>query len=454
MDNVDKMRLEDLWPKAAELIKESLGDQIFDRWFAHLNIAVHPQKNCIELQSPNRFFKEWLQEHYGAFIKNALTMVANGEAIEVDFSINERRSREGGIKLSRPMASVSYGETPALNPRYTFDDFVIGPSNELAHAASLAVADSPGKAYNPLFIYGGVGLGKTHLMQAIGNYIIKRDPAIKVFYISSEGFMNQLIDAIQNRTTARFRERYRGVDVLLIDDIHFIAGKEATQEEFFHTFNVLYDAHKQIVVSSDRSPKQIPHIEERLVSRFEWGLVTDIHPPDIETRIAILRKKLEQAKTIVPGEVISFIADKIRSNIRELEGALIRVVAYAKFKGRPVGLDTVEEVLKDMLLEEKSRLTIEAIQERVARYFNISVSEMKTKKRNRVVVYPRQVAMYLVRELTDYSLFEIGGAFGGKDHSTVIHAQEKIESDIKNNPHTKSLIDMLVGEICGSVDKI
>jgi chromosomal replication initiator protein len=334
-----------------------------------------------------------------------------------------------------------------LNPKYTFESFVVGPSNRFAHAASMAVADSPAKAYNPLFIYGPVGLGKTHLMQAIGQEVLKRNPASKVLYITSEKFTNQLINAIKTGTTIKFREKFRTVDCLLIDDIHFIAGKEATMEEFFHTFNALYDAHKQIVVSSDKPPKDISHLEERLVSRFEWGLVTDIQPPDFETRTAILRKKAERENIAIPDEVTFFIADKIKSNIRELEGALIRVVAYSKLVGKEVDEAVAYEVLKDMIVETQRKITIDLIQRRVAEYFEIRPSDMTAKRRSKNVVYPRHIAMYLSRELTSYSFPEIGEQFGGRDHTTVLHGCDKIRKDIKKDSKIKSLVDKLVIEI-------
>jgi chromosomal replication initiator protein len=336
-----------------------------------------------------------------------------------------------------------------LNPKYTFESFVVGPSNRFAHAAALAVSESPAKEYNPLFIYGKVGLGKTHLMQAIGHYILQKKPSMKFIYISSEKFTNQLISAIQNRTTLKFREMYRNVDLLLIDDIHFIAGKESTQEEFFHTFNTLHDAHKQIVVSSDRSPKDIPALEERLVSRFEWGLVADIQPPDIETRIAILRKKAERETITIPDDVTYFIAEAIRSNIRELEGALIRVVAYAKLVGKDIDLELVKDVLKDVLIEQNKKITIESIQQKVAQYFDIRVADMRSKKRNKMIAYPRQIAMYLSRDLTDFSLPEIGEQFGGRDHSTVLHACEKVYRDMETKNGVRDMVNKISGSITG-----
>ena len=330
-----------------------------------------------------------------------------------------------------------------MNVKCTFDRFVVGPSNRFAHAASLAVAESPAKAYNPLFIYGGVGLGKTHLMQAIGHAIQQRWANRRIVYLSSEQFTNDLITAIQTKTTSKFRDRYRTVDVLLVDDIHFIAEKEATQEEFFHTFNALYDAHKQIVMSSDRSPKDIAGLEERLVSRFEWGLVTDIQSPDLETRIAILRKKAEESGAEVPPDVVTFIARQITANIRELEGALIRVVAYCHLFNRPMTAEVAQEVLRDMVREVSARITLEDIQERVATFYRITLADLRGLSRQRSVLYPRQIAMFLCRRLTEASLPEIGRAFGGRDHTTVLHAVDKITRELAQDMHKKQTVDRL-----------
>jgi chromosomal replication initiator protein len=331
-----------------------------------------------------------------------------------------------------------------LNPRYTFENFVIGQGNRFSHAACLAVADSPGKSYNPLFIYGGVGLGKTHLMQAIAHHARKKPTQPNFLYISSEKFTNHLINAISTRTTAKFREKYRSVDVLLIDDIHFLGGKESTQEAFFHIFNDLYDMRKQIVMSSDRPPKDIPSLEQRLVSRFEWGLVTDIQPPDLETRIAILKQKSGAESVAVSDDILFFIAEKIKSNIRELEGALIRIVAYSSLMNKGVTLDLAKEILKDYLREGPMKISIDTIQKKVADYFNIGLSDMRTKKRTKQIAYPRQIAMYLVRKLTDYSLSEIGDYFGGRDHTTILHAFKKIDGSIKKIEQVKALVERLI----------
>ena len=321
-----------------------------------------------------------------------------------------------------------------LNPKYTFDSFVIGNSNRFAHAASLAVAEAPAKAYNPLFIYGGVGLGKTHLMHAIGHYALQNNPNTKVVYVSSEKFTNELINAIRDDKNDEFRNKYRKVDILLIDDIQFIAGKERTQEEFFHTFNELHGANKQIILSSDRPPKEIPTLEDRLRSRFEWGLIADIQAPDFETRMAILKKKADVEKLNVANEVMVYIATKIKSNIRELEGALIRIVAYSSLTNRPITVELAGEALKDIISNKQNKnVTIDVIQDVVAAYFNLRIEDLKSQRRTRNVAYPRQIAMYLSRKLTDMSLPKIGEEFGGRDHSTVIHAYEKISDSLNTD---------------------
>jgi chromosomal replication initiator protein len=356
--------------------------------------------------------------------------------------------------LAMASAKSSERERPPrssnLNPRYTFESFVVGNSNRLAHAAALAVSEMPARAYNPLFIYGGVGLGKTHLMHAIGHQALARSPHLKVLYVSSETFTNEMINSIRDDRTDAFRNRYRSIDVLLIDDIQFLSGKERTQEEFFHTFEALHGASKQIVISSDRPPKEIPTLEERLRSRFEWGLITDIQPPDLETRIAILRKKAQLENLSLPTDAMTYIASKIQSNIRELEGALIRLVAYLSVTTQPCTVELAQEVLKDLIPESRPRkITIPLIQEAVARYYGLTRQELLDKKRTRSVAYPRQIAMYLARELTDASLPKIGDEFGGRDHTTVIHACEKIQADLASDPALRDVLAELTKELRG-----
>ena len=434
------------WNQVINNIKDKINPQAFETWISPLRVAGF-SSDKLSIEAPNKFFKDWILGHFADLLKEeAASICGKNISIEIIAPAESEATniRESQVELTEQFSQPSES---TLNSKYTFDSFVIGPSNRFAHAASLAVAESPAKAYNPLFIYGGVGLGKTHLMQAIGQYIAKKFKKSKILYITSEKFTNQLIASIQNRTTLKFREKYRSVDILLVDDIHFIAGKESTQEEFFHTFNTLYDAHKQIVISSDRPPKEISALEKRLVSRFEWGLVTDIQPPDLETRIAILRNKAAAQNIAVPDDVTFFIAEKIKSNIRELEGALIRVGAYSALIGRPVNLQLAEEVLKDAFKEEEKRITVDIIQKKVAEYFDLRISDMKSKKRNRAVAYPRQIAMYLSRDLTDMSLPEIGESFGGRDHTTVLHAYDKIQRCVKDDVKTQDLVNNIINNI-------
>ena len=454
--DMTRKKAHEIWEEALSHLKSRLGPRNHETWF-HGTRGVTIQNGSITVSVPSKFCKEWIQDKYSSVVKEALGATSS-EELGVEFVVEggeqgppqvqaQEEERKKLVSPAKPTPSPTSVKEGSFNPRYTFESFVVGPSNRFAHAASLAVSESPARAYNPLFIYGGVGLGKTHLMQAIGQSLLSKNPTTKILYISSERFTNQLITAIQNRTTLAFREKYRNLDVLLIDDIHFIAGKEATQEEFFHTFNALYDSHKQIILSSDRPPKEIQALEERLVSRFEWGLVTDIQKPDLETRIAILRKKVESNRLSVPEEATLFIAERVTSNIRELEGALMRVVAYSSIFEKQITLELAREVLKEMLLEEEKRITVDLIQKKVAEHFDIRIQDMKVKRRNKAIAYPRQIAMYLVRELTDHSLPEIGEFFGGRDHTTVLHAHGRIREEIKQNPTTQHLIHKLIVEI-------
>lgn len=458
MDNLVKISPSQIWTKIQESIQKELSAHAYERWIQPLK-ALDFEENHLTLGVPDDFYKNWVIDHYGSIISASLNEVLNIPDGQLDFKIvaPEQAAQPSSVVIptvSTVSVSLSPGPNASgiqyeniLNSKYTFESFVVGPSNRFAHAASMAVAESPAKSYNPLFIYGPVGLGKTHLMQAIGHEILRKNPNAKVLYITSERFTNQLINSIKTGTTIKFREKYRNVDCLLIDDIHFIAGKEATMEEFFNTFNTLYDAHKQIVVSSDKPPKEISNMEERLISRFEWGLVTDIQAPDFETRTAILRKKAERENLKIRDEVTAYIADKIKSNIRELEGALIRVVAYSKLVGKDVDESVAQEVLKDLIVETQKKITVDMIQRKIAEYFEIRPSDMTAKRRSRNVAYPRHVAMYLSREMTTLSFPEIGEQFGGRDHTTVLHAYEKIKKDIKKDQKTKSLVDKLMFEI-------
>ena len=433
------------WEEAQGDLKAKLGETIFATWILPLKFSTNDNQN-IDLQAPDQFFKEWVEKHYFGLIQEILKLRGlDNLLVRLTVSPDPPSTEAPCVTPATNIKSIPVVNTVNLNSRYTFDNFVVGPSNRHAHAYSLAVANSPAKTYNPLFIYGGVGLGKTHLIQAICHQIKNNTVSeVKICYISSEKFTNELIDAIVHRSTAAFRQKYRNLDILVIDDIHFIAGKESTQEEFFHTFNALYDAHKQIVFSSDRPPKEITNLQERLVSRFGWGLAIDIQPPDLETRVAILKKKIEREPVHVPEDVIFFIAGLIKTNIRELEGALIRTIAYSLLEEEPVTLQLTKEVLKDLLKEPVKLITVDFIQRCVVEEFGISLQDLKTKRRNKQVVLPRQIAMYLSRELTELSLPEIGELFGGKDHTTVLHSYKKLKENIDHNPELKKRVEKLI----------
>jgi chromosomal replication initiator protein len=402
---------------------------------------------------PSEFAKNWIESRYKDELARAWKETY-GNRSELRFTVKQPEKlvpealfpqEQAPVQKRKRTSDDRLSQVKSLNPRYVFENFIVGASNRFAHAAALAVAESPSKAYNPLFLYGGVGLGKTHLMQAIAHHVFVHHQNLKISYVSSETFTNELILAIQEGSTQEFRNRYRSADILLIDDIQFVAGKDATQEEFFHTFDALHQASKQIIISSDRPPKEISTLEERLRTRFEWGLICDIQPPDIETRIAILRKKAELEGRQVPLEVCQYIAERIPSNIRELEGALIRVLAFTALQKKEVNLHIAQEVLRDLLPEKRAvPISIDAIQEVVAGYYNISISDFSAKRRTRNIAFPRQVAMYLCRTLTDSSLPQIGHNFGGRDHTTVLHACSKIESERETNPDLDRSLDELI----------
>ncbi|MCX7884601.1 MAG: chromosomal replication initiator protein DnaA [Caloramator sp.] len=439
----------DLWQKVLNIIKSELSEVGFNTWIKCLEPLKLTQET-LYLSVPNDFTKNILEARYKDLISNAVKLTFS-KHYEIKLVLPDDEAYKNLDKSSSNTTKEKVlDDTPnsMLNPKYTFDSFVVGNSNRFAHAASLAVAESPAKAYNPLFIYGGVGLGKTHLMHAIGHYILSTNPNTKVVYVSSEKFTNELINSIKDDKNIEFRNKYRNIDILLIDDIQFIAGKERTQEEFFHTFNALYEANKQIIISSDRPPKEIPTLEDRLRSRFEWGLIADIQPPDFETRIAILKKKADVENLNVPNEVMVYIANKIQSNIRELEGALIRVVAYSSLASKEITVDLASEALKDIISNKNSKqITVELIQDVVSSYFNLRSEDFKSKRRTKNVAYPRQIAMYLARKLTDLSLPKIGEEFGGRDHTTVIHAFDKINESLENDPGLKDTIDELTKKI-------
>ncbi|RAV19531.1 chromosomal replication initiator protein DnaA [Paenibacillus contaminans] len=442
----------DLWQQVLSVIQTKISKPSFDTWLKSTKALSFTDTELV-ICTPNKFTQEWLESRYQKLIGSTVYEVL-GRQVNVYIVIDDGQSSAAAqpspaVTLPPPQSAVS--EEPfshMLNPKYTFETFVIGPGNRFAHAASLAVAEAPAKAYNPLFLYGGVGLGKTHLMHAIGHYVLEHNPKAKVMYISSEKFTNEFINAIRDNRGESFRNKYRNIDVLLIDDIQFIAGKEGTQEEFFHTFNALHEDSKQIVISSDRPPKEIPTLEERLRSRFEWGLITDVQPPDLETRIAILRKKAKAENLDIPNEAMAYIANQIDSNIRELEGALIRVVAYSSLINQDVSAHLAAEALKDIIPAGRPRsITIQDIQQKVGEFYGLRLEDFKARKRTKAVAFPRQVAMYLSRELTDYSLPKIGEAFGGRDHTTVIHAHEKISGNLKQDQELYKIIHNITEKI-------
>ena len=434
------MEIVSLWNRALQLIKGELSPPSFNAFFKQIIPLSVNSQNVLILLAPNEFTKSILEDRYLNIIENAVNQVSMDKykiklvLDENDVELNDTNDENLTNFTNISKSNINHN----LNPKYTFDTFVIGNSNGLAHAACVAVAEAPAKAYNPLFLYGGVGLGKTHLMHAIGHHIITQKKNAKVAYISSEKFTNELINSIKDDKNEDFRNKYRNVDILLIDDIQFIAGKERTQEEFFHTFNSLHEANKQIIISSDRHPKEIPTLEDRLRSRFEMGLITDIQAPDFETRIAILRKKAQIENISVSNEVMNYIAKNIKSNIRELEGALTRVVAYSSLTNKVITLELCVEALKDILVNKQNKeISID----------DIKIDDFNSRKRARSISYPRQIAMYISRELTNLSLPKIGEEFGGRDHTTVLHACDKISNDLKNDLVLKERLDKIILEL-------
>ena len=424
--------LAEIWEKTLQAVEPHMNKPSFETWLK-LTRPLKMEDNCLIIEAPNEFARDWVESRYSPLLISTLRNLLKDD-LEMKFVIKNDLQQKQRVPTPQPLKNIGEPSFPHLNPKYTFESFVVGEGNRLAHAASLAVAEAPAKAYNPLFIYGGVGLGKTHILQAIGHFVLQNSAHYRVVYVSSEKFTNELINAIRNNKTPLFRDKYRNVDLLLIDDIQFLAGKESTQEEFFHTFNSLYEARKQIVISSDRPPKNIPTLEDRLRSRFEWGLITDIQAPDLETRIAILRKKAALEGWILPDDVISYIAEQINSNIRELEGALIRVIAYSSLTNQPITMDLTVNFLKDIIIsQQERRVTITLIQQTIADYYHLDPEDMKAKKRTKNISLPRQLAMYLCRELTDSSLPKIGEEFGGRDHTTVLYACERIREHMAND---------------------
>jgi chromosomal replication initiator protein len=434
-----------IWDQVLSRIESKVGSHSFHTWFKPTAMLADDGSR-VSVRVPNLLFTEWLPKHYSVVLAEALRDVGRANT-ELVFVPEEGKTAVSPARCppAEPLPEESTPPTApvGLNPRYAFDTFIVGPSNQFAHAACRAVAEAPSRSYNPLFIYGGVGLGKTHLMHAIGQYVLQHHRDYKLTYISSERFMNEMINAVRYDRILDFRERYRTVDVLLVDDIQFVSGKEGTQNEFFHTFNALHDAQKQIVISSDRPPHEIPALEERLRSRFEWGLIADIQPPDIETRVAILKKKAETEIVPLPDNVAMYIASRIKSNIRELEGSLIRLIAYASLTGRGLSLELAQDVLRNVLDHDERAVTIEQIQKFVAEYYQLKLADLKSRNNSKSIAMPRQVAMYLCKALTQASLPEIGRSFGGKHHSTVIHSIKKVEELRKKDPEFNTLMATL-----------
>ncbi len=448
-----------IWNKISEAMMPHISPDTYQRWFAGVDL-VEASENQLLLRVPNQIYQLWIESNYLPLLQSA-TLHVLGSAPRVRFVLAENGEipapvpgaeeksapKQSALQPREPSEKVSPGAA-GINPRNTFESYVVGTNNQFAHAACLAVAQAPARTYNPLFLYGGTGLGKTHLMHAIGHYLIERKKNAKVVYVTSEQFTNEFIDAIQNNALVKFRRRYRQADVLLIDDIHFLAGKERSQEEFFHTFNTLSDGHKQIVLSSDRPASEIANLEQRLVSRFEWGLTAELQPPDMETRTAILRKKAQTLQIKLDPAIFEFLADRIRSNVRRLEGALMRVASFASLSGKSLTRDVVENLLRDILQEEaRQTITIDQIQRRVAEHYDIRLADMTSKRRPANIAFPRQVAMYLSRELTSSSLNDIGDAFGGRDHGTVLHAHRLVKERIVGDELLRQTVNVLDSQL-------
>ncbi len=443
--------MDNFWQQVLETIKGQINVNSFETWIKPIHCRSIDKKNLV-LEVPNNFFRDWVTEHYVHTIKGTLYELT-GEDFSV--SLQVKKGKPPYLKEAQTTGDGTGDDDLAsrmFNPRYTFENFVIGAGNQFAHAASQAVADTPGRRYNPLFVYGGVGLGKTHLLNAIGHRIIKNrivSNPVKVCYISSEEFTNELVNSIRFERMDGFRKKFRSIEVLLIDDIQFISGKERTQIEFFHTFNSLYENKKQIVVTSDKLPRETPDFEERLKSRFEWGLIADIQPPDVETKVAILKKKAALENIYIPNEVAFYVASHINSNIRILEGCLIRLGAFASLTKQEINLEMAKEALKNFIEDKETVITIDSIQKKVSSYFNLKPKDLRSKRRLKQIVVPRQIGMYLARKLTNSSLIEIGEKFGGKDHSTVIHSLKRIEEKCSHDQYTKNVIADLIKTITG-----
>ncbi|MBK9306860.1 MAG: chromosomal replication initiator protein DnaA [Nitrospira sp.] len=447
------MSVDTLWEEALQYIQGRVPKQVYDTWF----IPVHLDRienSTAHIGVPNKFFGEWLDTHYASLLAEAVSTARGGGETTVTFTVREKASLQKNeiVSPSVPQRPLNHNKSRRgiqLNPKYIFKNFVVGAGNQFAHAACMAVAEQPGQTYNPLFIYGGVGLGKTHLLNAIGNHVAEKSD-LRIAYLTTEQFTNEVINSIRYDKMIDLRKRYRHIDMLMIDDIQFLMGKERTQEEFFHTFNALYEGHKQIVLSSDRFPKDMPDIEERLRSRFEWGLIADLQPPDVETRIAILRKKSEDEGVKLPEDVIQFLSITMKSNVRELEGSLVRLGAYASLTGQVITLELAKNLLRDVIGDKKKIVAMDDIQEVVCSQFHVKLTEIKSRRRSKTLVHPRQIAMYLCRELTDASYPEIGRQFGGKDHTTIIHACRQIAKAKETDSTLQTTLDTLKEQILRS----
>jgi chromosomal replication initiator protein len=441
------MGIEEIWDKGLALIEKKVGNSTFELWFKPITVKNF-KEGILTLEVPNRFYQEWIEDNYPDIIPGSLEDI-EGKPFKIKFRYSEEQDKDvekiQKKLLNRRQRLASKGIY--LNPKYTFDSFVVGPSNQFAHAAAMAVSESIGKIYNPLFIYGGVGLGKTHLLSAIGNKIIDRHPENTVIYVSAEQFTNEVVSAIRHERMGEFKEKFRNIDLFLLDDVQFIAGKERTQDEFFHTFNALYEKQKQIIISSDRPPKEISAITDRLKSRFAMGLIADIQPPETEMKVAILQKKAESEKIKLEDDVSYFLATKIKSNIRELEGCLIKLAAHSSLTGSKINLGMAKNVLKDIIQDDEKPVTVDQIQKAVCEYYGIRHQDLKARKRTKEIAIPRQIAMYISKQLTELSLSDIGKAFGGKDHATVIYACKQTDDRMKKDESFNRIVENLMSRL-------
>ena len=437
----------DVWERAIPRIQANLSGQTFDTWFRSLT-ALEFDGRTLLLEVPSPFYVDWLDQHYRTLIESSLS-AAIGSSVGVSFQVRSEPETHVEDERPRPGPGPAYRDESHLIPQNTFDTFIVGNGNQFAHAVCQAVATSPGTRYNPLFLYGGVGLGKTHLMHAIGHQVRAQRPGSRIFFVSAEKFMNEMIYSIQHATTLEFKSRYRTADILLIDDIQFLAGKESTQEEFFHTFNALHDQKKQIVLTSDGPPNSMTALQERLVSRFTWGVVADLQAPDLETRVAIVKKKAEMQGRNLPNEIALLLASNIKTNIRDLEGSLSRLLAFSDLTNQPLSVEFAQEVLREQIKPDLQRVDVHEIQRLVARHFSVTEESLRGKRRTDTIAFPRQIGMYITRTITDLSLAEIGGKFGGRDHTTVMHACQKIEGLMSNDKEIRKTVEELIGVLNG-----